>query len=327
MRHPQRLAVRLLLTGSLILPLLMGPVAAQPVSPEELAFWQAVEQSGQPAEYQAYLDAYPSGRYADRARRLLGAGPSRPPAAPAVAAVPMAQGWVRPASAQVQLVQGVVLDMDATGLRAGSGHRLTVVPAGTPDEITDQARFLADSTPVGRGRLHLTIPAGPPGQDEVRLYYLPPYVSTFTVGARAPVSVGPGVPGATLARDLTREAQRLGPVRFETAHRDRPMLVQAAFLRVRPETEWNAAWFAGGSIAQVARQLVVISIGLPGALPDDNGSVGEVVCVLSAANKAALDRVAALNTGDPVLVRGTPYAWSERAGVDPLLLNRCTIEG
>lgn len=304
----------------LVLLLSAAPAVAQSVTAEEQAFWQAVEQGNHPAEYQAYLDAYPNGRYADRARRLLGVTPKPPTPGATI------QGWVRSANPQVQLVQGVVLDINVTALRAGSGHRVTVVPAGSPDEITDQERFLADSTPVRLGRQHFTIPAGPPGQDEVRVYYIAPYASTFSVGARAPVLVGPAVPGATLARTLVREAERLGPIRFEAAHRDRPMLVQAAFLRVRPVTEWNVAWFPGGSIGEVARQLVVVSIGMPGAIPDENGSVGEVVCILSASNTAALDRVAALNLGDPVLVRGIPYAWSERAGVDPLLLNRCTLE-
>jgi len=159
----------------------------------------------------------------------------------------------------------------------------------------------------------------------VRLYYIPRFASAYAVAARAPVTVAPGVPGAVLARDLVREAQRLGPVRFEAAHRDRPLLVQAAFLRVRSRTEWNLQWFVG-AVQQVPRHAAVISIGLPGAAPDSAGSRGEVVCVLAADGAGVLERLAALQTGDPVLVRGVPTAWSGSTA-EPLLLDQCALAG
>ena len=254
------------------------------------------------------------------------------PSGPAVQPVPggqdaaAAQGgaWVRPSRPSVRLTDGVTLDVDASAVRTGSNFRIAVLPAGAPDAVADPQGFVADSTPVEPRRLHLTVPAGPPGQDEVRLYYIPRYASAYAVAARAPVTVGPGVPGAALARDLAREAQQLGPVRFEANHRDRPMLVQAAFLRVRPRTEWDLRWF-GGAVQEVPRQAVVISIGLPGAAPDDQGSRGEVICALPAGG-AMLDRVAALQTGDPVLVRGVPTAW-DGGGTSPLVLDRCMLAG
>jgi len=159
----------------------------------------------------------------------------------------------------------------------------------------------------------------------VRLYYIPRFASAYAVAARARVTVAPGVPGAVLARDLVREAQRLGPVRFEAAHRDRPLLVQAAFLRVRSRTEWNLQWFVG-AVQQVPRHAAVISIGLPGAAPDSAGSRGEVVCVLAADGAGVLERLAALQTGDPVLVRGVPTAWSGSTA-EPLLLDQCALAG
>lgn len=319
---------RSVVIGAWALLLLASPVRAQPVSAEELAFWQAVEQSGRPAEYQAYLSAFPDGRFAPLAKiRAAGPTPSPAPIAtpPAVAAVSTA--WVRPTNQRVQLVSGIVLETDATTLRNGSNQRLAVMPVGSPDAITDQARFLADSTPIAAARLHLTIPSGPPGQDEVRLYFIDRYASTYSVAARAPVTVAPGALGAVLARDLVREAQAMGPVRFEAAHRDRPMLVQAAFLRIRPQTEWNVLWFGGQPIQEVGRRIVVISIGLPGAAPDDYGSHGEIVCALPASDGAALDKVAALQVGAPILVRGTPTSWSNASPADPVLLNRCSLAG
>ncbi len=295
---------------------------ARAQSAEELAFWDSVRAADRPREYQAYLDAFPDGTFAPLARLRLGG--ANPPVQAAPAQPGSAQAWVRPNRPAVRLVDGVTLDADATALRTGSNLRVAVVPAGTPDAVADPDAFVADSTPVGATRLRLTVPAGPPGQNEVRLYYIPRFASTYAVAARAPVLVAPGVPGAVQARDLVREAQRLGPVRFEAAHRDRPLLVQAAFLRVRPRTEWSLRWF-GSNVLEVPRQAAVISIGLPGAAPDDQGSRGEAVCVLSA-DGALLDRIAALQTGDPVLVRAVPTAWDGGAE-DPLVLGRCALAG
>ena len=308
--------------------LLCGSARAQ--TAEELAFWDSVQATNSPQEYRAYLNAFPDGTFAALARLRLGGGGataqpgSAQPAPVQPASAQPAPAWVRPSRPSVPLVDGVTLDMDATALRTGSNQRVAVVPAGTPDEVADPGLFVADSTPVGPARLRLTVPAGPPGQDEVRLYYIPRFASAYAVAARAPVLVGPGVPGAVLARDLVREAQRLGPVRFEASHRDRPLLVQAAFLRVRPRTEWSLRWF-GSDALDVPRQAAVISIGLPGAAPDSQGSLGEVVCVL-AASGAVLDRIAGLQTGDPVLVRGVPTAW-DGVTAGPLVLDRCALAG
>ena len=303
-----------------LLALLPAPAGAQ--SAEELAFWDSVRVGNTAAEYRAYLNTYPEGTFATLARLRLG---QPGPAQPGRGVPPSAnQVWLRPAAPAVRLVDGVTLDMDAAALREGSNHRIAVVPAGAPDAVAEPDALVADSVPVAPTRMRLTVPAGPPGQNEVRLYYIPRFTSAYAVAARAPVMVGPGVPGAVLARDLVREAQRLGPIRFEANHRDRPLLVQAAFLRVRPRTEWNLRWFGSGP-QEVPRQAAVISIGLPGAAPDDAGSRGEAVCVLSA-DGGVLDRIAALKTGDPVLVRGVPTAW-DGSGADPLVLDRCTLAG
>ena len=296
-----------------MLTAVLAPAAVCAQSAEELAFWQSVQGHGS-REYQAYLNAFPNGAFAILARlRLDGA--------PAPAASTVAGAWVRPVRPTVRLVDGVALDIDASALRSGSNHRIAVVPATAPDEVADPQAFAADSTPIEPVRLHLTVPSGPPGQDEVRLYYIPPFAGAYSVAARARITVAPGVPDAVLGRDLAREAQRLGPVRFEAIHRYRPLLVQAAFLRVRPRTEWNLRWF-GGTVQEVPRQAVVISIGLPGAAPDDAGSLGELVCALPA-DPAVLNRVAALQTGDPVLVRGIPTIWDGTGGA--LVIEQCAL--
>jgi hypothetical protein len=63
-----------------------GSVHAQaPVSPDEIAFWETVRDSRNPAELQAYIDQYPNGRFVVLAKaRLaaLGAKPAPQPARP-----------------------------------------------------------------------------------------------------------------------------------------------------------------------------------------------------------------------------------------------------
>jgi hypothetical protein len=316
-----------LLLGLALLP---GPGRAQSESPEELAFWQAVQQSDRSEEYAAYLQEFPNGLFAPLARLRLKRGAPQAavtPAAPARPAPAAAQAWVRPARASVRLVDGITLDMDAEAIRTSSNLRIAVVPANDPDTIADPQRFAEDSTPVSAARLHLSVPSGPPGRDEVRLYHIPRFADTYSVAARAPVAVAPGVPGATLARDLVQEANRLGPVRFEANHRDRPLLVQAAFLRVWPRTDWNVQWFGANALQDIARQAAVVSIGQPGVAPDAQGSLGEVICVLAADEQAVLDRIAAFQTGDPVLVSGIPTSWSNAMTSGPVVLNRCALAG
>jgi hypothetical protein len=305
--------------------LLPGTIRAQDA--DELAFWQSVSRSNRPAEYKAYLDAYPDGRFAALAR--LRAQPAAPPAAPQPATMapsqPVAQAWVKPVRTSLRFIDGITLDLDAKALRDGSNLRLTVMPVGAPDEIASPQSFAEDSTLAEPARMHLTIPGGLAGHDEVRLYYIPRFASTYVVAARAAVDIAPGAPGATLARDLAREAHRLGPIRFEANHRDRPLLVQAAFLRVRPRTDWNTRWFGGQPIEEIPRQIVIVGIGQPGVAPDMYGSPGEAVCVLPAGEKAMLDRLALMNIGDPILVTGIPTSWDGAGPADPIVLDRCVL--
>jgi len=304
----------------LLAVVLAGPAPAQGTTAEELAFWEAVSASNRADEYQAYLDAYPNGRFAGLARiRARGPAPAQPAPSPAAGVL------LRPTQSSVRLVNGVTLDLDASGLRDSSNLRIAVVAADSPDAVADPQRFVQESTPVHASRQRLTVPAGPPGRDEVRLYHIPRFADEYAVASRAPLMVQPGFAGATLARDLAREATRLGPVRFEANHRDRPMLVQAAFLRVRPRTDWNVEWFGGRPVNEVPRQVAVLSVGQPSVAPDMFGSLGDVVCLLLVADQAVLDRIAGLQIGDPVLMSGVPTSWGNAGPSDPVLLDRCVL--
>jgi len=59
--------------------------AQSPANPEEIAFWESVRESKNPAELQAYLDQYPNGRFAVLAKVRLAALQRPAPAAPATA--------------------------------------------------------------------------------------------------------------------------------------------------------------------------------------------------------------------------------------------------
>lgn len=334
-------------TAVLVVSGVLRPGVAQAIDPVELTFWRSIEHDHDRAEYQAYLDAYPNGRFAPFVRGLL-AQPARGAPVPdsSLATVPLGDptrgapdpsaaprsagksgAWVRPTSTEVVLVDGVTLDMDARALRDSSNLRLAVVPAGSPDAVGDANAFLHASSGVPAARMRVTIPSGPPGSDEVRLYHIPRFAASYAVGARAPVTVSPGLPGVPLARDLAQEAARLGPLRFEANHRGRPMLIQAAFLRARAETEWNLAWFGRGAQELPVGKVVVISVGQPNVMPDLDGSLGEAVCVLSADDNAALDRIASLQTGDPVAIRGVPTTWSNARPTDPVVMHDCSLAG
>ncbi len=64
---------------------------------------------------------------------------------------------------------------------------------------------------------------------------------------------------------------------------------------------------------------------MPGIAPDDNGLVGDVVCTTSADPSATLERLAALQVGDPILVRGIPTIWTAASAADPVILKDCAL--
>ena len=308
-------------------------VRAQAVSPEEIAFWKSVSATNNPVELQAYLDAYPQGVFAAIARnRLHGAQgaaglptPMPSPTLPQVAQPTTALARVVPIRASFRRVDGVTLDLDATGVRNASNLRLVVVPANMPLAVSDPNRLVRDSTPVSATRLRLTIPAGPPGADEVRLYYIPNTGSEYRLAARVPVTIEPGFAGATLVRELGRELGEVGPVRFEANHRDHPMLIEGAFLREMPAAEWSTQIFQGVAV-DVGRQTLLMMIGQPNATPDIYGSLGEAVCVIAVADPATLNYAAGLRVGTPVLVSAVPTAWVNSEPSNPIVLNNCKIE-
>jgi hypothetical protein len=66
----------------LFFAILAGPVHAQSVSPDEIAFWETVRDSRNPAELQAYIDQYPNGKFVVLAKVRLAALGQKPAAPP-----------------------------------------------------------------------------------------------------------------------------------------------------------------------------------------------------------------------------------------------------
>jgi tight adherence protein C len=94
-----------------------------------------------------------------------------------------------PVRMSVRAGEPIIVDADARALRQGSTHWLVAVPVGTPD---DAAILPRDGVPIAPERVRVSLPAATPGENEVRLYYLPPSGSEPRVGARASVMVTGG---------------------------------------------------------------------------------------------------------------------------------------
>jgi len=245
------------------------------------------------------------------------AGAQQPAGAPGVS--------LRVLQSTVRAIDGITVMVNAQALTSSSNLRLAVVPAGAPEAIGDPTAFALASVPIQADYFRTTLPGGPAGQDEVRLYYIPQFQTRFVLAARAPVTVQPGVPGAALSRDVVREAEQLGPVALEAKYAGRPILIQAQFLGVVPQTRWNINWIGGIPAGQLQNQLAILSLGERGVMADAYGSTGELVCVVSVDAPTALRRVAALAPGAAVLVRGSPSQWSAAQPGDAVVINTCTL--
>lgn len=324
--------MRLIAAGAAVLAAVLATGALAADDPADIAFWTSVRASTNPAELQAYIDAFPHGQFVAlariRLRALANTGAAMPPAAPPTpgsAAPGTAAAAVVPAKTRLRLVDPVVVDVDARGLASGSNHRLVVVPAGTADAITDAAAFARDSTTVPPSRTRVSLPVGAPGRNEVRLYYIPQFGSAFVVAARAAVDVAPGYPGAVLVSRLIREAGETNPVRFEAKYRDRTIDVQGQFLRIQPRSVDALAWSSLLGAVDVEKPYVAIAVGRLGAERRADGTPTELLCLMPAEDRAVLDRIALLNPGDAVVLRGTPSTWRAAFGAVAVVFNPCAF--
>ena len=155
---------------------------AEETDPADIAFWQSIQGSTNSAEYKAYLEAFPNGRFAAIARLRSAQGaalPAAPAAQPplATAAVEAAAGpsekiLVAPVSRVGQAVTFTCQNFP----EPSSFDQLVVVPAGTPDIDPGRAR------------------------DETKIVWM----DFAQRCAAAPVKGGPFAPGAYEVRYVTR---------------------------------------------------------------------------------------------------------------------------
>jgi hypothetical protein len=122
--------------------LLVGAAQAQPMTdPADLTFWQSIQNSTNPDEFVAYLQAFPNGRFAALARLRAGQGAAPPPAsgpaaAPAATPGPVADDTandykitITPAAGRV----GQQFTPSCGTVPFGTTYdQLVIVPAGTP---------------------------------------------------------------------------------------------------------------------------------------------------------------------------------------------------
>jgi hypothetical protein len=140
--------------------------------PADLAFWQAVQNSTNPAEYKAYLEAFPNGRFSALARVRMASPPpaaapdaaapgttappaqaptATPAAGPAVPPTPAAQPPRAPTPAanlgpvagggrvkllaQASYPLGEPITIRFSGLPRGENNTLRILPAESPNAI------------------------------------------------------------------------------------------------------------------------------------------------------------------------------------------------
>jgi hypothetical protein len=99
---------------------------------------------------------------------------------------PPQEATLVPVQVSVRAGDLVTVDADIRALRDGSTHRLVIVPVGTPD---DAAEAIRDGVAIAPDRVRVSLPAAIPGENEIRLYYVPPSGTDPQVGARAAVAV------------------------------------------------------------------------------------------------------------------------------------------
>lgn len=156
-------ALRTIAIGLLLLGLTGCTTHAPPAAPAdpELVFWESIRDSRNPAEFQAYLNAYPQGRFAELAR--LRARPETPPVpAPAPpqakkpAAKPQAKNNVRPPPPAHRQGEPAIVDapappvmwakIDALSGEAGPALRSQLMDCWNPPAI-----------PAGKGNMRAEI--------------------------------------------------------------------------------------------------------------------------------------------------------------------------
>lgn len=207
-----------------VLPLLL-PAAARAADDDamDIEFWRAIQNSTVPAEYQAYLDAFPHGKFAVLAAlRARQAAPAAVPAPLPTAAIPL------PTAAPPARTAPAA----RTAAAAPAAQTATAAPAAAAADdadTTDGQIVLTPATPRVGQAIRATcenfpqpstfdklvvVPAGTPVMDPDKPADMTKVVSfSYALNCfQAPVTFAPLAPGAYEIRFMTRLYSNAGVV-------------------------------------------------------------------------------------------------------------------
>jgi hypothetical protein len=171
--------------------LTLAAVSAHASDPADVAFWQSVQSSKNPAEYKAYLNAFPHGVFVEvaktRIKEFSGGGA---PAGPALGPV-VGHGIMTATPSAIDVGEQTTISF-AKFPKLGQYDTLVIVPAGTPDSASSTGPVamyyfnmisLADGAKVG--------PFAPGAYEARWLTTLYSNKNQVQIGARTPFSVNP----------------------------------------------------------------------------------------------------------------------------------------
>ncbi len=202
---------------ALVLALALGaaPLATARAQDADLVFWQSIQNSTNPAEYQAYLDAFPNGKFRVLALLRVKHPPAAKPAvgaapAPAPARTPVAAPEANnPAAAPANPCPGIVGDctnkvvVKPTVARVGQKFRVSFV--NFPDPDADIFMIVRAGTPDFN-------PISPPPETKPIWY-----TTIWKRNNLTDLVIGPFAPGKYEARYMTKLYNNDG--RYETSAR------------------------------------------------------------------------------------------------------------
>jgi hypothetical protein len=171
---------------------------AEDADPADLAFWQSIQNSTNPAEYQAYLQAFPNGKFAALARIRV----TTPPAA-AAAAAPAAPAAANAAAAATAALQQAA---PAAGGDVGQGEKIVIKPASLRVGQTAKVTCTDYPNPTSYDKL-VVVPAGSPNVDPDSPTGSGIQVLWFTYASNCnkyDMTIGPCAPGQYEIRFMTR---------------------------------------------------------------------------------------------------------------------------
>ena len=83
----------------------------------------------------------------------------------------------------------IAVTVDARALAADFDLQVVIVPANTPDNVTNAKAFFAQAKPVSAREMQVSLTARDEGRNQVRLYYVPHFGTSYLVATRAEITV------------------------------------------------------------------------------------------------------------------------------------------